>query len=74
MKTLYLKIKGTEEQALRHAEKHGVEASVSGYTYDEETDAHETTLRIKRGSVKAARRWAAYADDNFPVGTVVKGY
>lgn len=74
MKPLYLKVKGTPEQALKHAEKHGVVATVSGKTFDSETDAHETTLRVRRGSVTAARRWAAIADDTFPVGTIVSGF
>jgi hypothetical protein len=69
-----IKVKGTPAQAMATAQKWGVDAVVMGEQTDPVTGGTETTLRIPKRSHDAARRWAADADDTFPVGVVVNGY
>lgn len=71
---LKLTVKGTPEQVQAEADKRGVKVSIQSTEYDEETDAHETTVRVWLVSEEQGLLWLEEADDEFRVGTVVGGF
>lgn len=50
-------VKGTMEQALAAARRRGVNVKVIRTNYDEETEAHETELRVDPLTRGSAQRW-----------------